>query len=252
MNVYNEPDLYDAFVSVFNQMPLSCLISGKILCVHGGIGPPFESISQISQIKRPILDFNEGLLDTILWSDPVDSTQTFEPSQRGTGYYFGQKALIDFLDNNQLDLLIRAHECIMDGCQYKFNNRLITVFGASNYCGLVQNFSACIHISKNMEIQFNQFPPLNYLKRNEVIFVPNESQPTRRRRLDQACFSSTQTLISPQPAALIQHPKPLHPKTNSSRSSNLSRSAQGPGIRKSTTRADLPSSKRPSSSLLFQ
>ena len=248
VNVYNDPELYDAFLAAFNQMPLACLISKKILCVHGGIGPTFTNVSQLTQLKRPIPDFNEGLLDTILWSDPVDTTQGFEPSQRGTGYYFGQKALIDFLESNKLDLLIRAHECIMDGCQYKFNNRLITVFGASNYCGLVQNFSACIHINKNMEIQFHQFPPLNYLKRSDVIFVPDETQ-TKKRRFD-SCFSSTQALIM-APPQLVQHPKPLQPKTQSTRSSHLSRSANYQNMRQSTSKIAM-SGRRTSSSLLFQ
>ena len=127
---------------------------------------------------------------------------------------------------------------------------VITVFSASNYCGLVQNFSACVHIDKNMDIQFNQFPPLPYLKRSDVIFAPTETTQKRRRNPEQ-CFSSTQALISPPQAVIMQHPKTIHPKTQSTRAPHLSNTLSMTSLRKSGSRLEY-ANKRSTSSQLFQ
>lgn len=40
--------------SLFNWLPLSALIEGKILCMHGGIGRCINRIEQIAELERPI------------------------------------------------------------------------------------------------------------------------------------------------------------------------------------------------------
>lgn len=40
-----------------------------------------------------------------------------------------------FCVRNKLDMIIRAHECVMDGFERFAGGKLITVFSATNYCG---------------------------------------------------------------------------------------------------------------------
>jgi len=40
--------------ALFNWLPLSALIEGKILCMHGGIGRCINRIEQIAELERPI------------------------------------------------------------------------------------------------------------------------------------------------------------------------------------------------------
>ena len=39
------------------------------------------------------------------------------------------------LQNNDLQMIVRAHECVMDGFERFAQGHLITLFSATNYCG---------------------------------------------------------------------------------------------------------------------
>jgi hypothetical protein len=40
---------------------------------------------------------------------------------------------------NDLQMIIRAHECVMDGFERFAQGHLITLFSATNYCGTANN-----------------------------------------------------------------------------------------------------------------
>jgi protein phosphatase len=167
---YGDSPLYGAFLSAFSMMALTAVISGKYLCVHGGLGPSWFSMGQASRIERPINDFGDQICDCMLWSDPSTDVDHFEPSIRGTGFLFGEEAVKEFLDTNNLKMVIRAHECVNTGCQFFFERMCVTVFSASNYGGLVSNNSAVLEIDEDGEERVRQFQPLQYLKRTAVLF----------------------------------------------------------------------------------
>lgn len=55
-----------------------------------------------------------------------------------TKSYFGKMQpdrVTDFCKRNKLQLIIRAHECVMDGFERFAHGQLITLFSATNYCG---------------------------------------------------------------------------------------------------------------------
>lgn len=161
-------DLYQKFLEVFSYLPLSAIIDNKILCVHGGLGPKLTDLKHLRQFQRPLLDFEEENLDAILWSDPSTTIQGFEVSSRGSGFFFGAASVANFLEKTNLKVIIRAHECVYDGYHEMFDGQLITVFSASNYCGLVQNQSAVLQISNGNITPF-KLPPLGYAKRVKTI-----------------------------------------------------------------------------------
>ena len=51
-------------------MPLTGLIGGKILCMHGGLSPHLESIDQLREMPRSPAVSTPGLALDLLWSDP--------------------------------------------------------------------------------------------------------------------------------------------------------------------------------------
>ncbi|GFH18205.1 serine/threonine-protein phosphatase, partial [Haematococcus lacustris] len=124
---------------LFNFLPLAASIEGKILCMHGGIGRSIHKIDQISSIPRPVTMEEGGpVLMDLLWSDPTtnDTVQGVQPSPRGPGLVtFGPDRVKDFCKNNGLQMIVRAHECVMDGFERFAQGHLITLFSATNYCG---------------------------------------------------------------------------------------------------------------------
>lgn len=39
-----DQEVYEAVMDMFDHLPLSALINGKFLCVHGGISADFQSV----------------------------------------------------------------------------------------------------------------------------------------------------------------------------------------------------------------
>lgn len=194
---YEEPSMYNAFINLFSFIPLGALINEKILCIHGGLGPNFTSVFQIPLVYRPLCDFGKyDVADDILWSDPSNEIDTYEPNKRGAGWTFG-KAIVDkFCEDNNIDMIIRGHECVMNGYENFFNGKLITVFSASNSVGSVGNEAAVIEIKNpalnksdssadnpcSYVLLAKQYPPMPYLTRDQVFYTsklrlaPSQSQ----------------------------------------------------------------------------
>lgn len=124
-------DIKNRFYNLFSNMPLAAKIAGYI-CMHGGLSPNLHTLDQISNLHRPII-YASDIVEGITWSDPKPE-QTFEffNSPRGHGFYFSEKALDDFLNNNKLKGLIRGH-LFVDGLSSIWEGKCITVFSASNY-----------------------------------------------------------------------------------------------------------------------
>lgn len=62
--------LWRIFADCFNCMPVAAVVADKILCMHGGLSPDLDHLSQIFDIPRPTDVPDEGLLCDLLWADP--------------------------------------------------------------------------------------------------------------------------------------------------------------------------------------
>ena len=142
--------VWKAFCECFNYMPVTALISDRIICMHGGISPELKKTEDIEKLARPTAVGDGGLLCDLLWSDPDPSTFEFGANSRGVSYVFGKTPLIKFLNENDLDLLIRAHQVVQDGYEFFAEQRLITVFSAPNYCDEFDNSAAIIEIDHDL------------------------------------------------------------------------------------------------------
>ncbi|GAX81721.1 hypothetical protein CEUSTIGMA_g9149.t1 [Chlamydomonas eustigma] len=139
---------------LFNFLPLAASIEGKILCMHGGIGRSIHKIEQIAAIPRPVTMEDGGpILMDLLWSDPTtnDGVTGVQPSPRGPGLVtFGPDRVKDFCKNNGLQMIVRAHECVMDGFERFAQGHLITLFSATNYCGTAANAGAILVLGRDL------------------------------------------------------------------------------------------------------
>ncbi|CAF1286225.1 unnamed protein product [Adineta steineri] len=165
--------VYNACMEAFDCLPLAALMNGQFLCVHGGLSPEIHTLDDIKRLDR----FKEpppyGPMCDLLWSDPLEdygSERTTEQyshnTVRGCSYFYSYAACCDFLQNNQLLSIIRAHEAQDAGyrmykkCQSTGFPSLITIFSAPNYLDVYNNKAAILKYENNvMNIrQFNCSP----------------------------------------------------------------------------------------------
>ncbi|KAH7277181.1 hypothetical protein KP509_39G038100 [Ceratopteris richardii] len=155
---------------VFDWLPLAAVIENKIICMHGGIGRSISHVRQIENLQRPItMETGSVVLMDLLWSDPTenDSVEGLRPNARGPGLVtFGPDRVLEFCKNNDLQLIIRAHECVMDGFERFAHGHLITLFSATNYCGTANNAGAILVLGRDLIVVpklIHPLPPLGSL-----------------------------------------------------------------------------------------
>jgi diadenosine tetraphosphatase ApaH/serine/threonine PP2A family protein phosphatase len=55
-------------------------------------------------------------------------------SPRGAGFLFGADVVRQFTHVNDLELVARAHQLVMEGYKLMFDRKIVTVWSAPNYC----------------------------------------------------------------------------------------------------------------------
>ena len=111
----------------------------------------------------------------LLWSDPDDRTG-WGISPRGAGYTFGQDISEQFNHVNNLKLISRAHQLVMNvslklspsnawlilflkGYNWSHEKNVVTIFSAPNYCYRCANEAGIMEVDENMNYNFLVFDP---------------------------------------------------------------------------------------------
>jgi serine/threonine-protein phosphatase 2A catalytic subunit len=110
---YGSANVWKHLTDLFDFFPLTAVVENKFFCLHGGLSPSLDNISDIRSIESHIETPHEGPMCDLLWSDP-DERCGWGISPRGAGYTFGQDISEQFLHNNNLSLICRAHQLVHD------------------------------------------------------------------------------------------------------------------------------------------
>ena len=122
----------------------------------------------IKDVQRPCVIPCSGLLCDLLWSDPCSDTKGYSPSPRDCAHLFGPDIVEEFMLRFDFDLIVRGHECC-DGYCFAFDRKLVTVFSASNYCGVEQNAAGILFIDANLSCRFVLIRETKPMRRNSVL-----------------------------------------------------------------------------------
>ncbi len=157
---------FEDFMTLFDALPLAAVVSsaqGRFFCVHGGLSPMIRSPLDLERLERFEEPPHWGPTCDLLWSDPMDESHAKDSKfleeyfsdnlDRGCGQLFGPAAVKDFLTDNEMVCVIRAHEVQKEGWKEQrfFHPDLpvpmvMTVFSAPNYCGRYENKGAFLTI----------------------------------------------------------------------------------------------------------
>ncbi|GMT27494.1 hypothetical protein PFISCL1PPCAC_18791, partial [Pristionchus fissidentatus] len=170
------PAIYESFSSVFALMPLAAVVNDSILALHGGIAPKLNSLKDIADIKRPLLE-PAGLAEDILWSDPCEDKGFAKNVDRGCSFTFGEDVVAEKCDKLGIKTIVRAHQQIEKGYQFFAKGRVITLFSAPGYDAVYDNVGSVMKIDNEARISFFTFsssPPITRkIQRMEGVLFTN-------------------------------------------------------------------------------
>lgn len=164
--------LFYQFMKLFDSFPIAAIINNLVFCVHGGISPLLKNIEIFEGLPKPGEIYYSSVFADLLWSDPKESEEKFTPNTRGCGYFFSEAAITEFLSNNNLQFMIRSHEEKMWGFEWEQNQKCLTIFSNSDYCGH-KNVGMICKITKDLRMEKELFVPLeNEEKEKRRVILP--------------------------------------------------------------------------------
>lgn len=154
---FKDSNKFNEILKVYNVLPICALINETVLCLHGGISQDFDILTKLKnqKCKNFKLVYNSlgQSIYQIMWNDPKAESKGFSNSFRGPGiFFFGIDVFKNFMKVNNLNYLIRAHECFPEGFKWFFNKKLLSIFSSANYRGSYAPNPASYAIIKNDEI----------------------------------------------------------------------------------------------------
>lgn len=161
MRKYKSAHVWSLFTDLFDFFPIAALVKDKIFCMHGGMSPSLDTLGHVKLIEHTQEVPQEGPLCDLLWSDPMDDTMAtnegYGISPRGAGYTWGADISAKFCERNNLKMICRAHQLVMDGFTWSHTKKCLTIFSAPNYCYRCGNLAGFMTVNDDMSTKMFTF-----------------------------------------------------------------------------------------------
>ena len=130
------------FCDVFNCFPVC------------GLSPEISIMDQVRRLGRPMDVPDTGIIYDLLWADSDKDIAGWAENDRGVSFIFGPDVITSFLQKQDMDLAVRAHQVVEDGYEFFAKRQLITVFSAPNYYGEFDNTGVTMAIDETLMCSF--------------------------------------------------------------------------------------------------
>ena len=102
-------------METFDCLPVSAVVNGQYIAMHGGISEKLTSLSDINKIDRRMEPQDDTLLADLLWADPAknkrcDKFDYVFNEERNISCYFGRTPLTNLLNKENMKAIVRAHQ----------------------------------------------------------------------------------------------------------------------------------------------
>lgn len=138
--------------------------------MHGGLSPEIKAVDDIKKLNRVQEVPDVGAICDLLWSDP-DEKQGWGISPRGAGSFFGPDITKQFCNFNKLELILRAHQLVMEGYNMTHEDSVCTLFSAPNYCYRCGNKASILELDENYCKHIQQFDPSSDSQNEDVTIM---------------------------------------------------------------------------------
>lgn len=154
---YGHSGLWRMCNETMDMLPMAALVDNKVYCVHGGLSPEVKSVEGLAALERRSEIPQTGPISDLCWSDP-EEISGWGRNMRGAGWLFGRRPTQEFLKNNRLKLLVRAHQLMNDGYNYHFGgDYCVTVWSAPNYMYRAGNLASVLKLDEAGGREFKVF-----------------------------------------------------------------------------------------------
>lgn len=142
--------------------------------MHGGVSPLMKTLDNVNEVNRFSEIPLEGMICDIVWADPIDDEVAdqydfLDNPERACSFKYGLNPAKKLLDDNDLTLLVRAHQVQVQGYKMHYWEKpqslptVITIFSAPNYCDCYKNKAAVIKLEgENFSIKNYEEVPHPY------------------------------------------------------------------------------------------
>lgn len=142
---YKQDQIWSEINDLFDYFPIAAIINNQYFCVHGGLSPDLLNLSNLRVYSRVCEPDITSFVGHLMWSDPGE-VDDWKRTERRSGYLFGAKHCKQFLDENNLKMIVRSHEMV-NGYEISCDGLLVTVWSAPNYCYFCGNLASFMKIA---------------------------------------------------------------------------------------------------------